>query len=183
MDSFKLNLIAMAFLGTVFVLFSANLISASLFHSQIPETAGFMIEAEDGDGHANDAKKAGPAYEPITPLLANADLDAGIKVAKKCVSCHTFEKGGKKKVGPNLYDIVNGSIAKIDGFAYSAALKSFAEEKSWDYATLNGFLYKPKSYVKGTAMGFAGLKKAEDRANVIAYLRSLSDNPAPLPAE
>jgi cytochrome c len=183
MDSFKLNKIAMAFLGTVFVLMSADFISASLFHSQVPEKAGYMIEADEGDSHANDTKKAGPAYDPIASLLANADLDAGIKVAKKCASCHTFEKGGKKKVGPNLYNIVNGAMAKIDGFAYSAALKSFAGDKNWDYAALNGFLYKPKKYVKGTAMGFAGLKKTEDRANIIAYLRSLSDSPAPLPAE
>ena len=181
MDSFEFNKIAMGVLGTVFVLMSASFISESLFHSQTPEKPGFVIEAGEGDGHATEAKSEGPAYDPIAPLLASADIEAGAKVAKKCASCHTFEKGGKKKVGPNLFNIVSGAMASVDGFGYSAALKSFGEGKTWSYANLNGYLFKPKKYVKGTAMGFAGLKKTQDRANVIAYLRSKADSPAPLP--
>lgn len=131
-------------------------------------------------------KKSGAAeaetLAPIEPLLAAADADAGQKVAKKCLQCHTFDKGGKNKVGPNLWNIVDAPYGKVEGFSYSAALKEAASQgKKWDYESLNSFLRQPKKFLKGTKMAFVGLKKEKDRANLIAYLRSLSDSPAPLP--
>ena len=183
MDSFEFNKIAMGILGTIFILMSASFISNALFHSEIPETPGFALAVGEGDGgHGKEAKSEGPAYEPIASLLANADIEAGAKVAKKCASCHTFDKGGKKKVGPNLYNIVGRAMGSVETFGYSAALKAFGDGKKWSYAALNGFLYKPKKYIGGTAMGFAGLKKTADRANIIAYLRTIADSPAALPS-
>ena len=182
MDSFKFNQIAMAVLGTVFVLFGVSLISESLFHSEVPETPGYAIAAaEASSGESTSTEAAGPAYQPITGLLASADVAAGETVAKKCASCHSFEKGGPNKVGPDLYGIVERPIASHEGFSYSAALTEYGAGKTWTYEELNGFLFKPKAHVKGTAMGFAGLPKVADRANIIGWLRTLADTPAPLP--
>lgn len=183
MDSFEFNKLAMAILGTVFLVMSLTFLSDAIFHPVVPETQGYAIEVADGGGSDSGTADTGPAYEPISALLAGADVAAGQKVAKKCAACHTFEEGGANKVGPNLYDIVNKPMASVDGFAYSAALKAYGEGKSWSYDELNGFLWNPKKYLKGTAMGFPGLKKVNDRASITAYLRSLSASPVPLPAE
>lgn len=171
-----------ALLGTVFVLMSVSIASEGIFHASLPEKEGFAIVAEEAGGEA-----AGGAEEakgtPIAVLLASADPAAGETAFKKCVSCHTSEKGGPNKVGPGLWDIVNRPIASHEGFSYSAGMTAFSEGHKvlWDYDHLNYFLEAPKKHVPGTAMGFAGLKKEDERANLIAYLRTLSDSPAALP--
>ena len=184
MDAFEFNKFAMAGLGAIFVLMGLSIVTESLFHMEVPEKPGYMIEVAEGSGgHEAATADAGPAYEPILALLASADVEAGKKVAKKCAACHDFAVAGKAKVGPPLYDIVNRAMGSSDEFGYSSAMKAASDGKSWDYETLNGFLWKPKKFMKGTAMGFAGLKKVADRANIVAYLRSLAETPAALPAE
>lgn len=172
-----------ALLGTVFVLMSVSIASEGIFHSGNPEKEGFAIVAAEGgeEGAAGGGEAA--AVTPIATLLASADATAGETVFKKCASCHTSEKGGPNKVGPNLFDVVNRPIASHEGFSYSAGMTTFSEDKKivWDFEHLNFFLEAPKKHVPGTAMGFAGLKKDDERANLIAYLRTLSDNPAALP--
>ena len=116
--------------------------------------------------------------EEVSPILASASIENGAKIAKKCFSCHTFDKDGQNKIGPNLYNIIGSGIAKKSGYAYSKALASFGG--SWSFENLSKFLYKPKNYVDGTKMNFAGLKKVEDRADLILWLREKSDNPIPL---
>jgi len=118
--------------------------------------------------------------EPVLALLANADIAKGEQSAKVCATCHSFVKGGANAIGPGLWDVVNHDKGAHAGFAYSDALKNM--DGTWSYASLNKFLWKPKAYVEGTKMNFVGLKKPEDRANVIAYLRTLSDSPAGLPS-
>jgi len=181
MTSFKFNQISMAILGTVFILMSLTFLSEGIFHAEVPEKKGYLIEVAETTTAAGGEAASGPAFEPISSLLKTANIEAGAKVFKKCAACHTVDEGGKNKAGPALWDIVNRPMAKHDGFKYSSALTGFGADKQWTYEELNGFLWKPKTYVKGTAMGFVGLKKVEDRANVVAYLRSLAGTPAPLP--
>ncbi len=149
---------------------------------KIVNNRAFQIAAYDAlDKPAASASAEPTGPEPILALLADADVNAGQQITKKCTTCHSFEKGGANKIGPNLWNLVGIDIASHAGYAYSDALKALAG--NWDYDKLNQFFYKPAAYVEGTKMNFAGLKKDKDRANLIAYLRTLSDTPAALPTE
>ncbi|MDS7595778.1 cytochrome c family protein [Agrobacterium tumefaciens] len=172
-----------ALLGTVFVLMSVSIASEGIFHSPLPEKEGYAIVAETSGGEAGGEAGAAAAATPIAQLLASADAAKGETAFKKCTACHTGESGGANKVGPNLFDIVNRPIASHAGFSYSAGMKDFAKggSEKWDYDHLSYFIEAPKKHVPGTAMGFAGIKKETERADLIAYLRTLSANPAPLP--
>lgn len=183
MDSFEFNKIIGGLLGTVFVVFSLGIVSDAIFASPVPEKPGYAIAAAEEEHGGGEAAGGETAETPIGTLLASADPTAGAAVFKKCAACHTDNSGGANKVGPNLWGIVNRPIASHEGFAYSAAMKDFSQGGSveWTYENLDHFLLSPKGLVKGTAMGFAGLKKADERAAVIAYLRTMADSPAPLP--
>jgi cytochrome c len=143
------------------------------------------VEPPESHGGAETAAatavpKAAP--EPVEPLpvrLASADIEKGKTVAKKCISCHTFEKGQAAKVGPNLFNVYGGPHAHMQGFAYSDAMKK--KEGPWTAEDLDAFLTKPSAYAPGTKMAFAGLSSPKDRAAIIKYLNSLSDAPKPLP--
>lgn len=180
MDSFEFNKVVGAFLGTVFVVFSVAIISDAIFAAPHPEREGFIIEAVEAEGGEG---PTAPTEEPIAVLLAHADPVAGEAAHRRCVACHTVEKGGANKVGPNLWDIINRPIASHEGFSYSGAMREYAQGGAvvWDYDHMNDFLLSPKGLIRGTAMGFAGVRNPTERANLIAYLRTLSDNPAPLP--
>lgn len=183
MDSFQLNKMAGAFLGTVFIVMSIGIASDALFDNPAPEKPGYIIEAAEASVGEAVAGGEPATIELIAPLLATADAKAGETVFKKCAACHTSDNGGANKVGPNLWNIVNRPVASHAGFGYSAALKEYSAGGAtiWDYEKLSSFIAAPKATVKGTAMGFAGLKKPDERANLIAYMRGLSDSPAALP--
>ena len=177
MSPFEWNKIFGAVLGSLLIVTAIGHIGNELVHKTDPETRGFQVEvAEDQPSSSGPVKKE---IESVLPLLTTASVDAGAKVFKKCAACHTVDKGGAHKVGPNLWNIINANTASKDGFVYSEALKGL--NNNWSYEELNKYLYKPMKYAPGTKMSFVGLKKVKDRANVIAYLRSLSDNPAELP--
>lgn len=122
---------------------------------------------------------AGP--EPVLHLVAAAEVARGQKLSKACAACHSFDKGGANKIGPNLWNVMGTKMGSKDGFAYSDAMSSFGD--NWGYAQMNKFLYKPKQYMPGTKMGYIGIKKSEDRAAVIAWMRTLADSPIELPSD
>lgn len=151
---------------------------SGLFYSEgEAEKRGFEIEVAETSVTGADAPKE--EVIDIAALMATASAEKGQKIAKRCVSCHKFEKGGKNKVGPALWNIVGAPKGKIPGYKYSAAL--LEKGGDWNYESLFAFFKKPKNYIPGTKMNFAGLKKPTDVANLIAYMRQNSDVPFPLP--
>lgn len=157
----------------------AGLVGETVVHPRQLEKTAITIEGV-GETTAS-APTAEPQVEDVTPLLAAANADNGRQLAGRlCASCHSFEEGGANKVGPNLYGVVGNHHAHLDSFNYSPAMKALSD-KPWDYAALNEFLAAPARAIKGTRMAFAGIRNVEQRADVIAYLRSLSASPAPLP--
>lgn len=177
MNNMEFNKLFAALLVAGIIASLSGFIASQLLHTETPEQFAYAIEAtEDTAGGA--AAVAMP--EPVLAMIAAADVARGEQVAKACAACHNFAPGGPNGTGPNLAGVVGAQKGHHAGFNYSEALK--AKGGNWTYSELNHFLWKPKAYIKGTAMNFIGVKKPEDRAALIAYLRSISGNPA-LPSQ
>ena len=166
-----------AFLVAAIVAMLSGFVAEQVVHPKDLKKDAVEIESVTQVAAGGAAKPAGP--EPIEALLAAADIERGAKLSKACAACHSFDKGGVNKVGPNLWDIVNAPKGGKAGFSYSSALAEAGG--TWSYADLNKFLWKPKKAVPGTKMNFAGMKKPADRAAMVAWLRTLSDAPFALP--
>lgn len=176
-DPLLMNKIAGAVLFAGLIAMTSGFVAGLLVNPKMLKENVYVVAVPEAAGAAAAAPKE---IEPVAPLLASADVAKGEAAAKKCAACHSFDKGGANKVGPNLFNVVGGNRAHSATFAYSNTLGGM-KDQSWAYEDLNKFLANPKAVVPGTKMAFAGITSAKERADVIAYLRSLSDAPKPLP--
>lgn len=181
MDSWEWNKIAGAVLGTLLFVLVIRIAGESLFEVEKPEKAGYKVEGV--------VETAGPGTttapaEEVTPdlgvVLASADVTNGQKVAGRCAQCHDWTKDGPNKIGPNLWGIIGRPRASHPGFSYSSAM--MGNHAPWTFEELFHYLKSPAAMVPGTKMSFAGLRSAQDRLDLLAYMRSWADTPAPLPA-
>ena len=179
MDSFELNKIIGAILGTLLFVMGVGFLADGIYAPSSTNGPSYDLPKPTAETAAA-ATKAPPAV-PLATLLAAADPQAGQETAKVCQACHNFTEGAGAKIGPDLYGVVGRKVASKSGFAYSSALKQFAD-KTWSYDLLNTWLTAPSKMAPGTKMTFAGLSDPGDRANLLAYLRTLSPNPVPFPA-
>jgi cytochrome c len=173
MDSFELNKVAGTVLGVALVVMGLNMLGGIVVNPSKPKVPGYELPG----GEVATAPAAGPAAAADTPIderMKVADAGRGERAVGSCKACHSFENGGTNKVGPNLWKVVDGPKAHIEGFGYSAALRERkAKGEKWGAPELDGFLKNPKAYLAGTTMGFAGIARPDQRADIIAYLASL----------
>ena len=155
-------------------------VSNLVFKINKPEKSNYKVELDVETAETKgDEEPVQREIVDIAALLSTGDLAHGEKVFKKCSACHSIKSGGGNKIGPALYNVVGRKVGVLDDYKYSKALAEY--EKNWSFEELNGFLLKPKDWIKGTKMAYAGLRKEKDRASVILYLNKYSDSPLPLP--
>ena len=181
MDSFEINKIVASILLIALLFIGIGKISDLVFHIDKPETPGYKVEVAEKSAtlQISETKTETSEEVDISSLLALGDIKHGEKVFKKCTACHVIEKGGANKIGPALYGVLGRKVAAIGDYKYSQALEDYG--KLWTFEEMNGYLRKPQSWIKGTKMSFAGLRKEKDRASVILYLNKYSDSPLQLP--
>ena len=180
MDSFELNKIIGAVLLVALLVIGIGKVSNLVFKVNKPENSNYKVELDVETAETKgDEEPVQREIVDIAALLSTGDLAHGEKVFKKCSACHSIKSGGGNKIGPALYNVVGRKVGVLDDYKYSKALAEY--EKNWSFEELNGFLLKPKDWIKGTKMAYAGLRKEKDRASVILYLNKYSDSPLALP--
>lgn len=178
MDSFEMNKVLGAVLATCLGVVSLNIAAGAVFVPGKLAKPGYEIVVPE-KAPAGGGQQTAPVPEvPLDQLLASADFARGQSSAQKCAICHTFDKGGKHTLGPNLWGIIGRAKASSPGFNYSPALKAMGG--NWSIPDLIAFVANPKGMVPGTAMAFTGIPRAGERADLMSFLNSLADNPVPL---
>lgn len=178
MNAFEFNKIAGAVLMALLLVFGGRTYMEIRDSSHGHKAASYALPMPKGDAGGG---AAGPAFDPaaVISLLSKASADGGKDAFKKCTACHTPDKGGPNRVGPNLYGVVGRDIGKHAGFAYSPAMSGHGDK--WTFEHLVSYLHDPKGYIPNNKMAFVGVSDNAELADLIVYLRSLADSPAPLP--
>lgn len=179
MESFELNKMAGAILGTLLFAMALGILSDALFYRSPSKVPGWNLPAASEAPTAEASAAPAATDEPLPKLLAAADATKGKADAAVCTTCHNFAKGAGAKVGPELYGVVGRHKGTMANYAYSEGMKGKGGD--WTFDDINAFITNPRAYVSGTKMGYGGEKDPHKRADIIAYLDTLSDQPVPLP--
>ena len=177
MNAFEINKIIAAVILAVLLFFGVGKLADFIFYVEKPKEPAYKIEAPAVK--VASTQTTGSENTNIEKLLSLGTVKHGEKIFKKCIACHTITKGGKNKIGPAIFGILGGKSGSVSNYKYSKAL--LAHGKTWGFEEINAFLTKPQAYIKGTKMAFGGISNEKDRASVILFMNSKSDNPLPTP--
>ena len=179
MYGFEIHKIITAIIITIIIVLGINKLADIVYNDKVSEDATYKVakvtETKEISKDDNKAKSG----NNIKVFMNLENIDHGKTVAKKCIGCHSVSKGGSNKIGPALWGVIGRKVGSVSEYKYSKAMSGFG--KNWDFEAMNNFLIKPKDYVKGNKMAFAGISKEKDRASLILYLNEQSDSPLPLP--
>ena len=173
-----MNKIIASIILTAILILGINKITDIIFYVEKPEKSAYQVASVSTDSTEITSASSGTGSGDIMALLVSASVTDGEKVFKKCAACHSIVQGGANKIGPALWGVLGRKAGSISDYKYSKSMVTFG--KSWSVEEVNGFLKKPKDWVNGTKMSFAGLKNAKDRAAVILYMNKNTDSPLPL---
>ncbi len=180
MNSFEINKIITAIILAVVIVLGVNKLADVVYNVKVPEDATYKVDkATEIKEISKDDNEKAKSGNDIKAFLSLGSIDHGKMVAKKCIGCHSVSKGGGNKIGPALWGVIGRKVGSVSEYKYSKAMGGFG--KNWNFEAMNNFLIKPKDYIKGNKMAFAGISKEKDRASLILYLNEQSDSPLPLP--
>ena len=173
-----MNKILVSIFFAVILVLGINKVTDIIFHNPSPQTSAYQVSITTVASNETQTSSESSQTEDIMALFASTSATEGAKVFKKCAACHSIAEGGANKIGPALWGVLGRPTGSVAGYKYSKAMAAYG--KNWSFEEMNGFLTKPKDWIKGTKMSFAGLKDVKERAAVILYMNENSDNPLPL---
>tara|TARA_B100001123_G_C14681925_1_gene777820 strand:- start:87 stop:614 length:528 start_codon:yes stop_codon:yes gene_type:complete len=173
-----MNKIIVSIVFALVLILGINKITDLIFYVEKPEKSAYQVATvTTSTSTSAETSSKSTESENIMALFASTNSADGAKVFKKCAACHSIAQGGSNKIGPALWGVLGRKAGSVPGYKYSKAMAAY--EKAWSFDEMNGFLLKPKEWIKGTKMSFAGLKNAKDRAAVILYMNENTDSPLP----
>ena len=175
-----MNKIIVSIVFAIILVLGINKVTDVIFYVEKPEKSAYQVASVTTVASTTSAETGSTNSEEgnIMVLFASTSAAEGAKVFKKCAACHSVKEGGANKIGPALWGVLGRTVGSFPDYKYSKAMT--AHGKNWSFEEMNGFLIKPKDWIKGTKMSFAGLKNAKDRAAVILYMNENTNSPLPL---